>query len=77
MPRNPRALGSPDLRANADQPTTTRIIQHNGYRTETTPDGKTHFVLDNGDRFCLEDDDLDLDGVLTAWKQDPSYDSYT
>jgi hypothetical protein len=51
------------------------VIQNNGYQTVISSDGKTRFVLPSGDTFCLEDDDLDLDGVLRAWKKDPSYDT--
>ncbi|AVK75345.1 hypothetical protein pqer_cds_923 [Pandoravirus quercus] len=68
--RHNHDLGLPGSRANDGPPATTiRIIQNNGYRTEFTFDGKTHFVLPDGDRFCLEDDDLDLDAVLVARDQ--------
>ncbi|AGO82834.1 hypothetical protein pdul_cds_683 [Pandoravirus dulcis] len=53
-----------------------KVIQNNGYQTVMGSDGKTRFVLPNGDTFCLEDDDLDLDGVLQAWTRDPSYATY-
>jgi hypothetical protein len=53
-----------------------QVIQNNGYQTVISSDGKTRFVLPSGDTFCVEDDDLDLDGVLQAWKKDPSYDTH-